>query len=165
MNGGKKIHYFVMAIVICALIVVLSIYKNNKSIKIHLPPLFNTEYLDTTSLLGKPYVLNVFASWCSSCRQEHDTWLAVKGDINLYGINYVDRSAKAKKYLEIFKNPYIVTGLDQRGVTRDELNIIGLPQTFVIDKQGHIRLQIKGPVNLNKLNNKILPLYNQLIEE
>lgn len=164
----NRSYYFIIIVAFFIIVLVSGVYSHKGNIKIYLPALTQTDHnhhLDSNHLLGTPYILNVFASWCASCNAEHNLWLSIKNKVSLYGVNYIDNSTQARKYLEEHGNPYKMVGFDKLGVIREELNIMGLPETFVIDKKGAIRMHINGAITEETLTNKIMPLYTQLLNE
>ena len=94
-------------------------------------------------------ILNVFASWCVSCRVEHPFLLRLGQDkrFKLVGLDWKDTDVDAKEYLATFGNPFAQVGADQSGRTGIELGVSGVPETFVIDGQGHVRVRIPGPLS------------------
>lgn len=128
-----------------------------------LPLLDGSAQLTQETFKGKITLLNVWASWCYACRQEHESikWLAGKG-VRVLGFNYKDEVKDAQAWLQQFGNPYsqVVSDLDGRiGI---EWGVYGAPETFVIDYKGIIREKRIGPVNQDYINDKLLPLLDQL---
>ncbi len=115
-------------------------------------------------LLGKVTLVNVWASWCVSCRAEHPLWVALarSGKVAIYGINYKDRREDALRWLELYGDPYIASAFDQDGRVAIEWGVYGTPETFVVDKAGIIRYKQVGPVTEEVLNKKLLPLIEEL---
>lgn len=116
------------------------------------------------SLLGKAWVLNVWASWCAPCRDEHPYWVAFapKSPVPIYGLNYKDQPAAAQKWLQQLGNPYAQSLVDTDGRIGIDYGVYGVPETFVIDKQGVVRFKHIGPVTPEVLRDKIEPLLKQL---
>lgn len=114
--------------------------------------------------LGKVWLLNVWASWCVSCRQEHPVLveLSKSGIVPLYGLNYKDQRDDALRWLQQFGDPYAASAVDPEGRTGIEFGVYGVPETYVIDKNGVIRYKQIGPVTVEALQNKILPLVREL---
>jgi len=114
--------------------------------------------------LGKVWLLNVWASWCVSCRQEHPVLmqLARTGEVPIYGLNYKDERQDAIKWLADFGNPYLVSAHDYNGRVGVDYGVYGVPETYVIDKQGVIRYKHTGPVTPQALRETILPLVREL---
>lgn len=116
------------------------------------------------SNLGKVWLLNVWASWCVSCRQEHPVFmqLARTGIVPIYGLNYKDERQDAIQWLDDFGNPYAVSGHDHSGRVGVDYGVYGVPETYVIDKQGVIRYKHTGPVSTQAVQEIILPLVREL---
>jgi cytochrome c biogenesis protein CcmG/thiol:disulfide interchange protein DsbE len=114
--------------------------------------------------LGKVWLLNVWASWCVSCREEHPLLveLAKSGIVPVYGLNYKDQRDDALRWLKQFGNPYTVSIVDPEGRTGIDYGVYGVPETYVIDKNGIIRYKQIGPVTVEALQTKILPLVKEL---
>ena len=115
-------------------------------------------------LLGQVWLLNVWASWCVACRIEHPLLvdLAKTHPVPIYGLNYKDKPAAATAWLANFGNPYVVSLLDGDGLVGIDLGVYGVPETFVVDKQGVIRHKHIGPVTPEALRDTILPLVKKL---
>lgn len=113
---------------------------------------------------GKVWLLNVWASWCVSCRQEHPILveLAKSGLVPIYGLNYKDQRADALKWLARFGDPYALSIVDAEGRIGIEYGVYGVPETYVIDKAGVIRFKQIGPVTQDALEKTILPLVKEL---
>lgn len=107
-------------------------------------------------------IVNFWASWCAPCRAEHPnlTALAEEG-IPLYGINYKDDPAKALAFLEELGNPYAGVAADANGRTGIEWGLYGVPETFVIDGNGIVRLRFAGPVTKEVVETRIRPAIEQ----
>ena len=113
---------------------------------------------------GKVWLLNVWASWCVSCRDEHPVLLdlAKSGAVPIVGLNYKDERADGMRWLNQFGNPYQTSAYDHEGQVGIEYGVYGVPETFVIDKRGTIRYKQIGVVTEQVLRDKILPLVKQL---
>ncbi len=120
--------------------------------------------LSNTDLSGKVWMLNVWASWCASCRVEHPVFnqLAQKRVVTLIGLNYKDEPESAKQWLAQLGNPYNVSIMDQQGRTGIDYGVYGVPETFVIDKKGIVRYKHTGPVSAKDVQTILLPLIVQL---
>ena len=129
-----------------------------------LPALGTSPALTSHDLLGQVVLVNFFASWCVACRAEHPILMGLtqSDHVALYGIAYKDKPEAAQKFLDDFGNPYARIGLDQPGRTGIDFGVYGVPETYVVDKQGVIRLRHVGPINAEILEREILPLIRRL---
>jgi cytochrome c biogenesis protein CcmG, thiol:disulfide interchange protein DsbE len=118
-------------------------------------PQFNLPLLDAphhlfsnTRLIGKPYLLNVWASWCEPCQTEHALLLKIAKEkkIKIYGLNYKDAPQTAKQFLQELGNPYEQVLLDKDGRIAVDLGVYGTPETFLIDAKGIVRYRWVGPL-------------------
>ncbi|HHC74487.1 MAG TPA: DsbE family thiol:disulfide interchange protein [Thiothrix sp.] len=118
-------------------------------------------------LKGKVWLLNVFASWCVSCRAEHEvvSQFIRQHQVDVLGLNYKDEEADAKVWLQQFGNPYAVIAVDITGRTGIDWGVYGVPETFVMDKQGIIRHKFTGPLTEQAVNETLVPLINTLQQE
>jgi cytochrome c biogenesis protein CcmG/thiol:disulfide interchange protein DsbE len=113
-------------------------------------------------------LLNVWASWCTSCRAEHEVIKQLARDgvaVPIIGLNYKDEPKDAIAWLRNYGNPYLTSAVDREGQVGIDWGVYGVPETFVIDKKGIIRYKQIGPVTGPALQEKILPLLRQLQEE
>jgi cytochrome c biogenesis protein CcmG/thiol:disulfide interchange protein DsbE len=115
-------------------------------------------------LKGQVWILNVWASWCVACRQEHPLLVdfAKRSPVPLYGLNYKDKRDDGLGWLQRFGNPYKASLYDIDGRVGIDFGVYGVPETFVIDKQGVIRFKQIGPVTPEVLRDQIEPLLKQL---
>lgn len=115
-------------------------------------------------MLGKVWLLNVWASWCVACRQEHPLLVQMKrmGEIPLYGLNYKDAPSAAKGWLQQHGNPYELSIVDYEGKVGIDYGVYGVPETFVIDKKGIIRHKVIGPLDVKELREVVMPLFKEL---
>ncbi len=113
---------------------------------------------------GRVWLLNVWASWCVSCRDEHPFLLelAKQNVVPIVGLNYKDKRDDAMKWLTQFGNPYQLSVVDADGRTGIDFGVYGVPETFVIDRSGVIRYKQIGPLNAEKWQQTILPLVKKL---
>ncbi len=113
---------------------------------------------------GKVWLLNVWASWCVACRQEHPLLVELAGQnlVPIYGLNYKDKRNDALAWLGRYGNPYVASLSDTEGLVGIDYGVYGVPETFVIDKQGTIRLKHIGPVTPEALRDTIMPLVKKL---
>jgi cytochrome c biogenesis protein CcmG/thiol:disulfide interchange protein DsbE len=116
------------------------------------------------SMKGQVWILNVWASWCVACREEHPVLvdLAKSGVVPILGLNYKDRRDDALGWLKRFGDPYRISLVDLDGKVGIDYGVYGVPETYVIDKQGVIRYKRIGPVTPEILQMKILPLIKSL---
>jgi cytochrome c biogenesis protein CcmG, thiol:disulfide interchange protein DsbE len=115
-------------------------------------------------LLGKVWMLNVWASWCVACRQEHPLLLEFSRRklLPIYGLNYKDERIAGLKWLSNFGNPYDSSLFDQDGRVGIDWGVYGVPETFVMDKQGVVRFKHIGPLTPEVIRTRIEPLVRQL---
>lgn len=120
--------------------------------------------LSAADLAGRPWVLNVWASWCGACRDEHPVLLdfARTAGVPLIGLNYKDRPDDARAWLRQFGNPYTDSVMDPNGRIGLDYGVYGVPETFVVDAQGIIRFKHIGPVTPQVLRDKIRPVLQRL---
>ena len=126
-----------------------------------LPPLAETGLpgLDSAQFSGKVTLVNVFASWCVPCRDEHPMLmeLARDGRFVLAGLNYKDKPANALKFLTDLGNPYNVLGTDDNGRAGIDWGVYGVPETFVVGKDGRIAYKHVGPLTHVSVAQKLMP--------
>ncbi|HRP29523.1 MAG TPA: DsbE family thiol:disulfide interchange protein [Burkholderiaceae bacterium] len=134
-------------------------------------PAFDLPRLDDPSqritrqdLAGKVWILNVWASWCVACHEEHPVLVefARRRLVPIYGLNYKDERGNAIEWLSRLGNPYEASLSDTDGRVGINFGVYGVPETFVIDKQGVIRLKQIGPVTPEVLRDRIEPLIREL---
>ena len=120
--------------------------------------------ISAQELKGKVWVLNVWASWCVPCRQEHPliTDLAKNSGVPVYGLNYKDKPADASAWLAQLGDPFAATLSDIDGLVGIDYGVYGVPETFVIDKQGVIRLKHIGPMTPEAMRDTVLPMVDKL---
>ena len=123
--------------------------------------------LSNQDLQGQVWLLNVWASWCVSCREEHPVLLqlAQQSSVTLVGLNYKDQADAAIEWLSKLGNPYTVSLMDSEGRTGIDYGVYGVPETFVIDKRGVVRYKHTGAVTADDLEKVFMPLINQLEAE
>lgn len=130
-----------------------------------LPDLHKPELkLSRSDMQGKVWMLNVWASWCAACRDEHETLLqfSKKGLVPVLGLNYKDERKDGLQWLAQFGNPYTQSLFDHEGLVGIDYGVYGVPETFVIDKQGIIRYKLIGILTPEILRDKIEPLLREL---
>ena len=131
-----------------------------------LPPIDDSILTEILSA-EEPLVLNVWASWCVSCRAEHPVLneLVRSNKVNLVGLNYKDKVADARGWLARYGDPYQISVSDLEGLVGIEWGVYGVPETFVMDKKGIVRLKHTGPVTTKDILEEVMPLIKQLEKE
>src|SRR5690606_2130821 len=116
-----------------------------------------TQLIDNAALAGKPYLLNVWASWCPACRLEHPviTDLAQRGVVQVVGYNYKDEPDDAARWLRQFGDPYDLIIADRDGRRAIDWGIYGAPETFLVDARGIVVFKQVGAVTYDVLENEI----------
>ena len=119
---------------------------------------------DITPPPGRVALLNVWATWCVSCRAEHQVLveLAKTGKVDIYGLNYKDDRAAARQWLRDLGDPYVANAFDADGRVAIDWGVYGAPETFVIDAKGQIRYKHIGPLTRDSVRDKILPLVAEI---
>ena len=131
----------------------------------NLPQLHDpSKSLSVEAMRGQVWLFNVWASWCVSCRDEHPLWVAFaqSNRLPIVGLNYKDQRSDALNWLSQLGNPYVMSVMDSEGRTGIDYGVYGVPETYVIDKQGVIRMKHIGAINPAVLQEKILPLVEAL---
>ncbi|RQH03635.1 DsbE family thiol:disulfide interchange protein [Paraburkholderia dinghuensis] len=125
------------------------------------------ERLSADALRGQVWILNVWASWCESCRDEHRTLeqLAGRHVVPVYGLDYKDDPANARQWLADAGNPYTASLVDRDGQTGIDFGVYGVPETFVVDRAGVIRYRHAGPLTNALVDSTILPLVQTLQQD
>jgi cytochrome c biogenesis protein CcmG/thiol:disulfide interchange protein DsbE len=115
-------------------------------------------------MAGQVWLLNVWASWCEACRDEHAALLALSQRklLPIIGLNYKDQRADGNKWLARFGNPYTLSGFDEDGRVGIDYGVYGVPETFLIDKQGVIRFKFIGVLTPEIIEQKLMPLIKEL---
>jgi cytochrome c biogenesis protein CcmG/thiol:disulfide interchange protein DsbE len=115
--------------------------------------------LTSAGLKGEVTVLNVFASWCVPCRDEHPflVELSKMPGFRLVGLNYKDEAENARRFLGRFGNPYAAVGVDAGGRAAIDWGVYGVPETFVIGRDGRIAYKFIGPIDAQGLKQRLLP--------
>ena len=116
------------------------------------------------SMKGQVWVLNVWASWCVACREEHPVLveLAKSQMAPVIGLDYKDKREDALAMLAKQGNPYVLSAFDGNGRVGIDYGVYGVPETYIIDKAGVIRFKHIGPLTMNLLNEKIYPKLSEL---
>jgi len=128
--------------------------------KLHVP----NETLSNDDLKGKVWLLNVWASWCVSCRVEHPLLveLSKANIVSVYGLDYKDDPGAGRGWLAQNGDPYTASIVDRDGRVGIDYGVYGVPETFLIDKSGVVRYKQIGPITPEALQDKILPLVREL---
>ena len=123
-----------------------------------------TKSFSNQEMLGRVWLLNVWASWCISCREEHPLLLelARSGTVPIYGLNYKDRPEDALGWLSELGDPYVLSVSDLDGRVGIDYGYYGAPETYVIDKKGVIRFKQIGPISSDVWTKTMLPLVQEL---
>jgi len=120
--------------------------------------------LAAADLHGKVWLLNVWASWCVACREEHPLLVDVSRQnlVPIYGLNYKDEATNAKTWLQRLGDPYTASLMDRDGRVGIDYGVYGVPETFLIDKGGVVRFKHIGPVTSEVWSRDLLPLIQRL---
>lgn len=139
-----------------------SVLIGEKAPSIDLPALerFDLPALNDEAIKGKLTLLNVWASWCVPCRQEHPFLVDLAKDerLNIVGLNYKDKPFNAAQFLTGLGNPYTAVGVDSTGEATIDWGVYGVPETFVISPDGTIIYKHIGPITDAALADKIMPV-------
>ena len=121
--------------------------------------LFDNKVITNKSLIGKPYILNVWGSWCYGCSLEHNLLIDIynTGTIDIYGLNYKDNKINAMEWLKNKGNPYRKIIFDNDGSIAIDFGVYGAPETFLVNKNGIIIHKHVGPIDQNYYNDVLLP--------
>lgn len=173
----KRVRYFAPVVVLIALAGVLgwSLGHDPREIRstligkpapsFELPPVKGRQRgLSSRDLYGEVSLVNVFASWCAECRDEHPLLLKIKagGVVTIHGIDYKDPPDDAARWLDAFGDPYTRTGADRNGRVGIDWGVYGVPETFVVGKDGRIAYRHIGLLTQEELDRIILPLVERL---
>ena len=122
------------------------------------------ETISKADMKGKVWLLNVWASWCVSCRAEHDVLLNIsrRGIVDIYGLNYKDDPRDGKNWLKRLGDPYVANMVDRDGRAGIDLGVYGVPESFLIDEEGIIRHKFTGPVHYDDIEKVLIPKLNEI---
>jgi len=128
-----------------------------------LPLLLEDGTFSNKDFIGHVTLVNVWASWCFACRQEHETvkHLSKKG-VRIIGLNYKDKASDAKKWLAALGNPYEAIAVDTDGRIAIDWGVYGAPETFLVDEQGIIRHKVIGPLSSKEKYNALMEVMDEL---
>lgn len=120
--------------------------------------------IDMAALAGKPALVNVWASWCAPCREEHPILMQLAKDprFRLVGINYKDAPENARRFLGQYGQPFHAVGVDPKGRAAIDWGVYGVPETFVLAKDGTIVHKFVGPLTPDAVATTLLPLMARL---
>jgi cytochrome c biogenesis protein CcmG/thiol:disulfide interchange protein DsbE len=133
-------------------------------------PVFEFSRLDdpaqtfsNSELAGKPYVLNVWGSWCVGCRQEHGALLEIarRGEVPIVGLNYNDERESALNWLQQLGNPYAVNAFDGEGRVAIDWGVYGAPETFLVGANGKVIKKHVAPITVDIWEREFVPLLSQ----
>ncbi len=129
-----------------------------------LPRLDGEGRLSDAALRGEVTLVNFFASWCVPCRVEHPMLLRLARDekVRLVGIAYKDKPADSRRFLAELGSPYGQVGIDRDGRTGIDFGVYGVPETYVVDREGRIRKRFVGPLTAQAVERELLPLLRGL---
>jgi len=128
-----------------------------------LPAVRNSQGLTSADFRGEPMLLNVFASWCVSCREEHGLLLDLKQKgVVIQGLDWKDEAADGARYLAENGDPYIKAGNDVSGRAGIDLGVAGVPETFVVDGKGRVRYKFIGPIDTEDWEHTLKPMLQRL---
>ena len=130
-----------------------ALMRNNKQV-----PAITKEFV-----AGKVVMVNVWASWCVPCRQEHpiiSKFAQENTDVVLVGINYKDKTPNALRFLGALGNPYAAVSIDPNGAASIDWGVYGIPETYILDRTGTIIHKHVGPISPRVLKEKLLPIIN-----
>ena len=132
-----------------------------------LPDLLDDSTRRRSNLLGKPRLVNVWATWCPTCLEEHSVLLDISDQtgISIIGINYRDISDEARSWLAKYGDPYDFTVVDRNGDLGLDLGVYGAPETFLVDQAGVIRHKHVGNVTNEVWSGEIEPLYVEMVDD
>ncbi|WP_317929253.1 DsbE family thiol:disulfide interchange protein [Halioxenophilus sp. WMMB6] len=123
----------------------------------------STKQVTAQQLIGKPYLLNVWATWCISCRVEHPFLVKLSEQgVKVIGINYKDDTNEAKVWLNRLGNPYTMNIVDQDGRLGIDLGVFGAPETYFVDSNGVIRYKHIGVITEEIWQSKLAAIFSQL---
>ncbi|RDE18032.1 DsbE family thiol:disulfide interchange protein [Motiliproteus coralliicola] len=106
--------------------------------------------LTKVDLPKQPHLVNIWATWCPSCKVEHPQLLSIARDDNIpiVGLNYKDTAPEAQKWLRVYENPYVFNIFDPKGKLGFDLGVYGAPETYIVDAKGIVRYRHAGPIDV-----------------
>jgi cytochrome c biogenesis protein CcmG/thiol:disulfide interchange protein DsbE len=175
--AGRAIRFYIPLVIFVVMGVFLAVGLNLDPRHVPSPlidkpvPAFSLPRLDDpersfnpADLEGTVWVLNVWASWCVSCRAEHDVLkdMVTRNPVPVVGLNYKDKVADAQTWLQRLGDPYYLSVVDAQGQVGIDWGVYGVPETFVIDHKGIIRYKHIGPIDFEVVKKTILPIVEEL---
>ena len=134
-----------------------------------LPPLEGSGLpgLDPANFAGKVTLVNIWASWCAPCREEHPMLMELSGDerFDIVGLNYKDKTENALRFIGNLGNPYAAIGTDEAGRAAIQWGVYGVPETFVVGRDGTIRYKHVGPITPQALESGLMPAIEKALGE
>jgi len=134
-----------------------------------LPDLLDaSQVVSPEKLKGKVWLLNVWASWCVSCRAEHpvlNELARTLDDVQIVGLNYKDTQQDGKRWLMQRGNPYVLNAFDEKGRAGIDWGVYGVPETFVIDAEGLVQYKHTGPLDWQSVQKDLLPVIKNLTDK
>jgi cytochrome c biogenesis protein CcmG, thiol:disulfide interchange protein DsbE len=126
-----------------------------------------TKTFTPASMQGRVWLLNVWASWCAPCREEHPLLVALAREhkLAIVGLNYKDDARNAQEWLLRLGDPYLLTAVDRDGRAGIDWGVYGVPETFVIDHAGAVRHKVIGPLTQEAWARDVLPLVQRLQQQ
>ena len=114
----------------------------------------------SADFVGRPWLLNVWATWCGGCREEHETLMAIAAEnrLPMMGLNWRDDRALALRWLTQLGNPYVSVAFDPDGGTAIDWGVYGAPETFLVDSKGIVRWKLIGPITDAVISEQIWPV-------
>ncbi|MFW6093580.1 MAG: DsbE family thiol:disulfide interchange protein [Pseudomonadota bacterium] len=128
------------------------------------PALGTDRRVDRSDLLGEPVLVNVWATWCPTCKAEHDELMRIRErtGLRIVGVNYKDDSAQAQQWLERYGNPYDLVVEDPDGSLGVELGVYGAPESFLLDENGTVIYKRVGDINPRIWREELGPLVSEV---
>jgi cytochrome c biogenesis protein CcmG/thiol:disulfide interchange protein DsbE len=122
-----------------------------------------TKFIENAAFAGKPYVVNVWATWCAGCRDEHSTLMEIarQNMIPIIGIDWNDNLSAAQRWLADRGNPYVATGNDDQGRVAIDWGVYGAPETFLVDAQGIVQFKHVAPMTMDVWQREFVPRIQQ----
>ncbi len=116
---------------------------------------------------GRITLVNVWGSWCGPCRIEHPFLMQLRErhKLAIYGLNYKDEPANARRFLGAYGSPFVAVGTDRLGRSALDWGVYGVPETFIVDGLGQIRYKFIGPLNQRAVDTVIMPIVNKIALE